>query len=299
MTAGNYRAFIMPRSWEYYESQIRITHDLPAYVMGKSSFADGPYGSQAERSAEALVYAAGLDNHLYAEIAKMALEWWDNVEPKVILKSVEQVNQRQAGSHLTVLGLLGMLLRYGPNEKFPKWIIKPVKAALLNYRYSQDEPGNDLLDFTSEHSQIVFHACEILAGQLYPNPIFPNSGLTGRQLRQKGEQAAQAWMQACGVRGIAAWDSNEAYADCLTALSALIDLAKAEPVWGLASVLMDKLLFAIAVNSYKGVFGSTQGSARSLRSRAACSRLPPGLRACCGAWVYSIRRSPARSAWPY
>ena len=142
LSAGEYRAFVMPRGWEYYKSQIRITHEIPAYVMGKNSFSDGPYGTQGERSVEALVHAAGLDGHLFAEIAKMALNWWETVEPKVVLKAVEQVNQRQAGSELTVLGLLGMLLRYGSNEKFPQWIKKPVKEALLNYKYSQDEPGS-------------------------------------------------------------------------------------------------------------------------------------------------------------
>ena len=40
-------------------------------------------------------------------------------------------------------------------------------------------------------------------------------------------------------------------------------MAKTEEIWELGSVLMDKLFFSIAVNSYKGVFGSTQGRAQT------------------------------------
>ncbi len=50
------------------------------------------------------------------------------------------------------------------------------------------------------------------------------------------------------------------------ALSHLIDLAEADAVWEMAMVMMDKMLFLLAVNSYKGVFGSSRGrtSAASL-----------------------------------
>ncbi len=45
----------------------------------------------------------------------------------------------------------------------------------------------------------------------------------------------------------------------LSALSYLVDLAQNEEVWELASVLMDKIFFTIALNSFKGVYGSTAG----------------------------------------
>lgn len=264
LAAGEYRAFIMPRAWEYYESQIRITHELPAYLMGNNPFSTQPYATQAERCAEALMRAADFENHLYAEIAKMGLNAWEAVEPKVLQKAIETINQRQSGSVLTALGLLGMLTRFGKHEKFPQWLKPQFKTTLINFRYSPEEPGNDVLDFTSEHCQILFYACEILAGQLYPDQVFPNSKLTGRQHRRKGEKLALAWMQTRGQLGFTHWDSDQVYADSLTALAHLVDLAKTEPVWGLASVLMDKLLFTLAQNSHRGVFASTQGSAAAL-----------------------------------
>jgi hypothetical protein len=54
------------------------------------------------------------------------------------------------------------------------------------------------------------------------------------------------------------------------ALSHLVDLAETDAVWEMAAVLMDKLFVALAVNSYRGVYGSTQG-------RASASHLKGGL----------------------
>jgi hypothetical protein len=296
LAAGHYRAFVMPRAWEYYESNIRITQEIPAYVMGRASFSEGPYGSLAERSLEALTHAAGLENELYAEIAKMALNWWENIDTKVILKAIESVEQRLPGSPLLALGLLGMLLRHGAHEKFPQWLKKQLKASLVNYRYAAAEPGADLLDFDAEEQQILFAACQALAGQVYPNQVFARGGLSGRQLRQRGEQLALDWMQTHGQRGFSAWDTPEVYADSLTALSHLIEFSRAEPVWGLASVLMDKMLFSLALNSFKGAFGSTRGSARSLTVKSCLLDATSGLtRVLWGLGAFTTRVSAAVS----
>ena len=124
-------------------------------------------------------------------------------------------------------------------------------------------PGDDILPRDTENTEIVLLASEILAGQLYPDQVFTNTGLTGRQHRQKAEKQAMAWMQRRGALGFANWDSPQVFADVFTALSHLVELAREEPVWGLASVLLDKLLFSMALNSYQGMFASTRGNTRT------------------------------------
>ena len=260
---GDFTAVVMPRAWEYYESQIRISRELNTVVMGRYRFSDEAYGTLQERQQEALSNAARRDNSLFAEIAKIALGWWQDVEAKILVKAVEEVSQRQAGSELTLLALLGMVMRSGGKTEFPQWIKDRVKESAKNFRFWQVVPGSDLLDFSTEGSQIIFHACEILAGQLYPNQVFTAGGLTGLEHRKTGEQRALEWMSAHGSRGFYDWDSDVVFAQSLIALSHLVDLAKAEAVWDLASVVMDKIFFALALNSYKGVFGATKGSARA------------------------------------
>jgi hypothetical protein len=70
---------------------------------------------------------------------------------------------------------------------------------------------------------------------------------------------ALEWLRARGTTGFTEWDSNCYFEEDLLALSHLHDLAEADEVRELAAIVMDKMLFTIAVNSYKGVFGSTHG----------------------------------------
>ena len=293
---GDFTAFIMPRAWEYYESNIRITKELSTVVMGRYRFSDWPYGTLEERRQEALTNAAQRDGGLFTEVAKMALGWWQNVEAKILVKAVEEVDQRQAGSELTLLALLGIIIRYGRSAEFPHWIKDRVKGAARNFRYWRDVPGSDLLDFSAEGGQILFHAVEILAGQLYPNQVFTLSGLTGFKQRKEGEKRAVAWMQAHGREGFADWDSDVVYAQSLVACSFLVDLASAEEVWDLASVLMDKIFFTLALNSHKGVFGSTKGWARSREIKSGLLDATSGItRVMWGMGVYNDQISGAVS----
>jgi hypothetical protein len=263
LNEGPYKAFILPRLWEYYDSQIRITHELECWAMGRNNFSEKPYGALEERRNEALLFAAVRENHLYAEIAKAALGRWGRLDTRVITQVIAGINQRQEGSEIQLIGLLGLMYRFSKHPELPRPVRKQIRECLLNFRYWKDEPGDDVMRFDLESRQIIFHACEILAGQLYPSQVFGNSGMTGRQHRRKGEALALSWMQLRSHSGFQDWDSREGYAQVLVALSHLVDLAKTEAIWELGSVLMDKLFFSIAVNSYKGVFGSSQGRASS------------------------------------
>jgi hypothetical protein len=55
------------------------------------------------------------------------------------------------------------------------------------------------------------------------------------------------------------WDSNCYLEPIILALSSLTSLAKNDTVHELAAVLLDKILFTLAINSFKGAFGSSHG----------------------------------------
>jgi hypothetical protein len=152
-----------------------------------------------------------------------------------------------------------MLHRYGGNPSFPESLKQPLEECVLNFKYWMDEPGSDAMCFWSENHQILFHACEILAGQLYPDRLFTNVGQTGQWHREKGERMALSWLQKRGAGGFREWDSNCYFEEDLLALSHLADLAESQAVYDLSTVIMDKLFLTMALNSYKGTFGSTHG----------------------------------------
>jgi len=263
LTEGPYQALLMPVSWEVYEQDFRFFKKINLQLLGNNRFTEQPYSTYEKRRQEALLNAIQRENTLFSEVARAALGRWASFDQPTVLKAIEEINQRLAGSELYLLGLLGMVIRYGSKPEFPKAIKKALKECVLKFRYEPDKPGHDTLDFTSETSRILFAACKLLAGQLYPQQIFTESGQTGAWHRQKGEQLALDWLNQRAAGGFGDWDSHQAFADGLVALSHLADLAHDETVWEMATVMMDKYFLSLALNSFKGVFGSSHGSARN------------------------------------
>lgn len=255
---GPFRVVLRAISQEYAFWDVRYQWDIPFYILD-NAYSETPYGTLEERSLEALNYAATQKDNLYAEIAKFELGKWDDVDQDVILKAIASINARGDCSDFDLVGLLGVMYRYMDQDEFPADLKAPLKACVLNFKYWHDEPGADAMCYTTENHSILFHTCEVLAGQLYPDEVFSNTGQTGQWHREKGERLALAWLKTRGATGFWEWDSNCYFEEDLLALSHLASLAETEHVVELAAVAIDKILFTMALNSYKGVFGSTHG----------------------------------------
>ena len=109
---------LRPIILEYFEHNLRYEKKLPIYVID-NEYASVPSRTFAERNREALEDAAKHSPNLYAEIAKLALGRWSDFKPDVVLDAIQKVNRREAGSQVTLLGLLGMMYRYMNDPKFP------------------------------------------------------------------------------------------------------------------------------------------------------------------------------------
>jgi hypothetical protein len=261
---GPFRVVVRPISQEYYDWDVRYQWEMPFYVLD-TEYSEMPYGTYEERNREALEYATTQKGSVYAEIAKFELSKWEDVDLDVIHKTIASINERGDCSDFYLVGLLGAMYRHMGEDGFPDDLKAPLKECVLNFKYWLDEPGADAMCYTTENHSILFHACEILAGQLYPDEIFSNTGETGQWHREKGERLARAWLKVRGTSGFWEWDSNCYFDEDLLALSHLAGLAESPDVMELASVVMDKMFFTMAVNSYKGVFGSTSWTRCSSR----------------------------------
>jgi hypothetical protein len=247
---GPYRIFMMPRTWEYYDHNLRITREFELWSLGKSKYSTLPYGTYETRRHEALLIASKWTG-VFAEIAKMALQQWTEIDIENIRKVA--VN----ASALEVVGLLGMMYRFGDQPEFPEALLQPLEDCILSYPYERTVllPEEE----ETESERILRYAAEILAGQRYPQKEFSQSGKTGQWHQQHAEALALDWLQQRGENGFSDWDSSHSFAEQLVALSHLVDLAENESVWEMAAVVMDKLFATLAVNSYRGIFGSTHG----------------------------------------
>ena len=257
----DYEIMLFPNPEHYYVNDMRVERRLDVHIVGNSEYSTERYGTYPQRRREALLGAArrGAEGSIFAEIAAMELGMWNNLNEQVILDSIASINERADCSDFDLVGLLGMAGRYIEEPGFPEALVEPLQNCFLNFRYWMDQPGADAMCFWSENHQILFHTCEILAGQLLPDEVFANAGLTGREHRAMGEERALSWLRKRAAGGFREWDSNTYFEEDVLALSHLVDLAENDDVRELAAVVLDKMFFGLAVNSYKGVFGSSHG----------------------------------------
>jgi hypothetical protein len=224
-------------------------------------YATRPYGAYPERRSECLQDAASRNDGLFSEIAKMEEGRWIKLDEKAIRKAIEDVRGRVSDSEIQLCGLLGMAYRYAERDGFPPGMRQSFAECVLGFRYWDDEPGGDAMDCAGEGRSILFHTCEILAEQLNPERTFTNSNRNGQWHLEKGGRLATEWLQQHAGQGFEDWDSGACFAEIVLALSTLTGLVEKPQIMEMAALVMDKIFFTMAVNSFRGVFGSTHGRA--------------------------------------
>jgi hypothetical protein len=267
---GPHHVALLPPSHVIERFGVRHQKRLPFYVLERP-YSNAYYGTYPDRRREALAASTQHTGNLYAEIAKAALGRWAAIDTDVVQSALSQVYRQQAGSVENLVGLLGLAQRYLNRQVYTPEIAQALEDSALNYTYwrDPDPAGLDVLKRTAESNAILFHVCEILAGQAYPTQTFAHSGQNGGWHRARGEELAEAWIEQRGTLGFDEWDSPAGFERIVLALAHLADLAQNEELQERAAILMDKLFFTLAVNSFKGVFGSPHAHAQAAAIKSA------------------------------
>ena len=140
-----------------------------------------------------------------------------------------------------------------------KELLVRAKRTVLNFKYFPDEPGIDSLCTWTENHYILYTSAAYLAGQMYPDEVFSNSGETGKQKVEVNRIRILRWLDLRFRTGFSEWLSHVYYDEDLVALLSLYDFADDEEIRRKSEMVIDLLLLDMALNSFKGVFGSTHG----------------------------------------
>jgi hypothetical protein len=260
---GPHRLVLAPLAHLYYQKLLRFERQEVFHVVRT------PYTHQASpdlevRRTEALEDAAQRrSNSVFSEVARMALGRWEKVNASILAGAIEGLYERGNDAALDLLGLLSAALRFDEarGRLGPLW--PALEAAILGYRYADDDaasrPNDGGSEPAGESGQLLVQACELLAGQLLPDQPFAGTGQTGAWHQQRAEGRLLAWLRRRGMMGFRGWDSPASVEANLAALGCLADLAAPAAVGELAAALMDKILFSLAINSFRGAYGSSRG----------------------------------------
>ena len=260
---------VMPGPEEYTLGGMRIRRKLRLHVA-KNPFSDqaAEQDTYPQRRVEALLDATRRQGSLFSEIARMALGRWAQVRNEVLEQTVADLMLDSAEGGCTVVGLGGMLARFGEDGSFPAELKRRLEEQLCNLPFWLEASRCRESGRWGESQQILQFTAETIAGQLYPERSFAD-GESGQRKREKGEMGAIAWCRNRGRFGFVEWDSCTKVEAKVVALIHLVDLAENDDVRELAAVILDKMFFGMALNSYRGVYGSTQRQADSLSIRSA------------------------------
>ena len=162
-----------------------------------------------------------------------------------------------ADFHMT--GLLRILYEYP--DKIPADVKAKIKNTILNFRYWMDEPGENGMCYWSENHDILFATAEYLAGQFYPNEIFTNTGMTGKQHMAKAQKRILDWLEMRWKFGFIEFYSNVYYSEDIAPMTNLIDFCNNEEIVQKTKIIMDLLVYDIASQKVNDMFVSVSGRA--------------------------------------
>lgn len=223
--------------------------------MGRADRCD----SVAERRQKALEFIAGRGNNdIFRAIALLRLQQDIELAKTIIADFVDRIQNRYDCSDFYLAGLIYLWREYNDSGLWTAAEKNKIKEVILNFRYWMEEPGNDVMWFFSENHALMFHACELLAGGLFPNEIFPNSGFTGRKHQELAEERLKAWFESFLAEGITEWNSSAYIPIDALGFSALYLMG--EGFWrDLAKQGLDRLFLDMAVFGLNGVLSCTFG----------------------------------------
>jgi hypothetical protein len=131
---------------------------------------------------------------------------------------------------------------------FKYWYTEPTPAGLIDNKY-----------YWSENHRIIFHTLEYLAGQAFPDARFDNDGRTGVEHRAHAKRLIDDWLAEKARFGLTEWHSDVYYQKDVTPLLSLVEWADDEELVERAAMLLDVVLFDVALHLQHGNSGGNRG----------------------------------------
>ena len=215
-----------------------------------------PTAGYLQRKA-AFLEGAIRSNDLHAQMCRLACG--EPVEQSPILATLEKINRRMDCADFGLNVVLRLLALDRRTKGLDQELREQMKKAVLGFRYWFDEPGKDTMIMYTENHQILFNTAELLAGRLYPNEVFTNSGMTGAAHVEHALVWVRSWLALRGRFGLTEFHSNIYYNQTMPALLNLVDFSEDAAISARAAMLLDLMAFDFANNYFKGGYAVTQG----------------------------------------
>ena len=175
-------------------------------------------------------------------------------EKELILNDLSLINKRFDCSDFLMCGLLRYIHEYG----LPEDLKAEAKNAILNYRYWMTMKGADGMCFWSENHSLMFWFSACDAGLMYPDELFPRTGMTGKELHEYGERRVDEWLDDVLSHGYEEFLSSTYMSVTLAVLLNVIDYTKPD-ISEKARKAVDRILEMLSISTFKGAVIAPMG----------------------------------------
>lgn len=134
-----------------------------------------------------------------------------------------------------------------------------IKRTAIGFRYWQDEPGNDALCFDSENHSLLFHGCQMIAGDLFPEETFTNCCRSGSEHAVIGRERIADWLDKKEAEGFHEFLSSTYIPLTVGALLNVVDFSRDAETSRRSASLIDRLYTVIAEHAFDGITVGPQG----------------------------------------
>lgn len=197
----------------------------------------------------------GWHGQLLSLLARRLLEIRSAEDDSVFRGAIELVEARRDCADFVLAILLRMEFLYlvTPDES------NVTRSTALAFRYWDDEPGNDAMCFRSENHTLLFQGCQFLAGLLYPDETFSNSGNSGRKQAQIALPRIMDWLKVIESHGFEEFNSGTYMPITITAMLNLVDFSGYQELSSRMAEQVDRIFRDLAQHACEGGVVSPQG----------------------------------------
>ena len=214
-----------------------------------------------ERKAEAISFLCSYGNHLmpHAMVIMEKAGYVTDEARSYIEKSLDSIERREDCADFVLAPMIWSMKKY--RDIYPEDLYSRMKEAVLSFRYWIDEKGNDAMWYFSENHAFLFHVSQYLAGNLFKDEIFTNSGRKGDEVMRTGRSRLVTWFRNFSLYHYAEWNSASYFPVDLIGLFSLYESAPEDDIREKAEDALDYTFTVIRDNTFHGIMSSSFGRA--------------------------------------
>lgn len=184
-----------------------------------------------------------------------------STEEELVQDAVDKIRSNWDCDDFSLNGLLRLAYMEKERPTLSPVMAQNIKDCILDFKYWWNDARRDTTYrcYHTENHQALYHTAELLAGQLYKDRTF-SSGLTGEEHIAHAEHLLKRWLDFRFRFGFSEWNSSYYEVDILILLN-LFDYAENPELKEQARMVLDLLMFDMALGNFHGILATTTGRA--------------------------------------